>query len=190
MELRLRHRCRNPRCGTTLKEPQENPHAAFCCRGCFEQYHRRRCVVCEREYARRGGEREQWRCERSKCRRDYEKFPAFYRPFHLGSLCRVPNAGATGVESRIKRALKPASKSLRAFVWRARDEKELTWELLRLSEAGDFDPGPAALVQRRGEGWRMTYPRAIPEPPVEDFEWAKHRAETVMLWALPNPRRG
>jgi len=38
---KLRHYCRNPRCRGKLKEPVENLHAAFCTRGCWEQYHMR-----------------------------------------------------------------------------------------------------------------------------------------------------
>src|SRR6266576_3403052 len=48
----LRHYCRNSRCRTKLREPVENEHAAFCCRGCFEQFYRSRCAVCERDLSR------------------------------------------------------------------------------------------------------------------------------------------
>jgi hypothetical protein len=30
----VRHRCRNPRCGATLKNPTPSPHDAFYCSGC------------------------------------------------------------------------------------------------------------------------------------------------------------
>jgi hypothetical protein len=44
----LRHRCRNQRCRCKLPEPVENLHRAFCCRSCFEQFYRTRCLVCEK----------------------------------------------------------------------------------------------------------------------------------------------
>jgi hypothetical protein len=43
----LRHRCRNPRCRMKLPAPVENEHHAFCTRGCFDQFYRARCLVCE-----------------------------------------------------------------------------------------------------------------------------------------------
>jgi hypothetical protein len=49
---KLRHYCRNPHCRMKLKAPVENDHAAFCCRGCFTRFYRRRCLVCERDLSR------------------------------------------------------------------------------------------------------------------------------------------
>ena len=31
--------CRNPKCRMKLPEPRENPHAAFCTKGCYEQFY-------------------------------------------------------------------------------------------------------------------------------------------------------
>ena len=33
--------CRNSRCRSRLRVPQENDHKAFCCRGCWQQFYRR-----------------------------------------------------------------------------------------------------------------------------------------------------
>jgi hypothetical protein len=32
-----------------LKAPVDNQHRAFCCRGCYQQFYRTRCLVCERD---------------------------------------------------------------------------------------------------------------------------------------------
>jgi hypothetical protein len=40
-DTRVRHFCRNPRCRAKMRTPVENPHAAFCCRGCFKQFYGR-----------------------------------------------------------------------------------------------------------------------------------------------------
>ena len=76
---KLRHRCRNPRCGSKLREPVENLHAAFCTRGCWEQYHRSRCVVCERGFDRKVENKRL--CERRLCRAEMRRWPAVYLPF-------------------------------------------------------------------------------------------------------------
>ncbi len=76
----LRHYCRNSRCRTKLREPVENEHAAFCCRGCFEQFYRSRCAVCERDLSRdpmTGEELGRKFCGQ-KCQREHRRFPRVY----------------------------------------------------------------------------------------------------------------
>jgi len=73
----LRQYCRNPRCGSKLPQPMGNVHAAFCTRGCWQQFHRHRCVVCERRLMhrqplRRGG-------SRAPTQRDCPDIPEFLR---------------------------------------------------------------------------------------------------------------
>jgi hypothetical protein len=64
----LRHRCRNPRCRTKLAAPVTNSRDAFCCRGCFDSFYLRHCLVCEApiEQPRRG--RPRLICRKAKCR--------------------------------------------------------------------------------------------------------------------------
>jgi hypothetical protein len=62
----LRHRCRNPRCRMKLKAPVENPHDAFCTRGCYTSFHRKRCVVCEAPMERKT--EQQLVCGKRRCR--------------------------------------------------------------------------------------------------------------------------
>ena len=76
-----RHLCRNPRCRLKLPAPVSNPKAAFCKRGCFEQFHRRRCVVCEQEYERK--REDQRDCRRRKCRAELRRNRLTLLPFEV-----------------------------------------------------------------------------------------------------------
>jgi hypothetical protein len=75
------HYCRNPNCRSLMAEPVENANAGFCCAGCFERYHRTRCVICERplQQPKTGGAK--YLCGRRTCRMTYLENPRFYRPF-------------------------------------------------------------------------------------------------------------
>jgi hypothetical protein len=63
-----RYKCRNLRCRIKLPAPVSNPRDAFCCRGCFDSFYLRRCLVCEApiEQAKRG--RPRLICKKSRCR--------------------------------------------------------------------------------------------------------------------------
>jgi hypothetical protein len=74
----LRHRCRNtPRCGLKLPGPVENPHRAFCCKGCYTQFYRKRCLVCERSKARPDGKIniKHPTCWRRACKAELRQYP-------------------------------------------------------------------------------------------------------------------
>jgi hypothetical protein len=80
-EILTRTYCRNPRCRSKLREPVDNPHAAFCCRGCWLQYHRSRCAVCEGEFERKNKAQHQYLCGRRKCANENKQFPHLFTPF-------------------------------------------------------------------------------------------------------------
>jgi hypothetical protein len=42
----LRTRCRDPKCRGALPAPTGDLRRTFCCRGCYERFHRTRCRVC------------------------------------------------------------------------------------------------------------------------------------------------
>jgi hypothetical protein len=65
-EQKLRHYCRNPRCRMKLQAPVENPHRAFCTRGCYLGFFRTRCLVCEGAMQRKT--ETQLVCGKRKCR--------------------------------------------------------------------------------------------------------------------------
>ena len=72
----LRHRCRNPRCRMKLKAPVDNPHKAFCTKGCYDSFYLKRCVVCEKE--KPSGRSDRKFCRRPKCRTEYHKNPGLF----------------------------------------------------------------------------------------------------------------
>jgi len=63
---KLRHYCRNPRCRSKLKEAVENPRAALCTRGCHSSFYLKRCLVCERPFAKKSTQQKV--CFRNTCR--------------------------------------------------------------------------------------------------------------------------
>ena len=109
----LRHYCRNSRCRTKLREPVENEHAAFCCRGCFEQSYRSRCAVCERDLSRDPMTGEAVKLGRKfcgqKCQREHRRFPRVYSVFASGSYTPSAehrsdskSAHSTGLKTRLR----------------------------------------------------------------------------------------
>ena len=78
-DTEVRIYCRNERCRLKLPEQRENPHSAFCCKGCFEQFYKCKCIVCESEIKRTANN---WLlCKRSRCRNELRNWPDKYRPF-------------------------------------------------------------------------------------------------------------
>jgi hypothetical protein len=66
------------RCRMKLPASVESDHRAFCTPGCYAQYFRRRCVVCERPIERRT--EHQRLCGRRKCRNTLRQWPHVYAP--------------------------------------------------------------------------------------------------------------
>jgi hypothetical protein len=67
----VRHRCRNPRCGAKLKSSVVNRLDAFCCQGCFDNFYRSHCLVCEQLFTRKTARRQV--CHRSRCRHEFQR---------------------------------------------------------------------------------------------------------------------
>ena len=169
---KLRHMCRNPRCGLKLREPVENTHAAFCVRGCWEQFHRQRCVVCERPKDQKRG-RIRLVCERRLCRAELKKWPDQYQPFaHKVRAGTLPNS----VRSADRTGTKTRAKGPRGWYWVEGIEKRCLH---------DREGRLAARIAQEGEGWWVAFPGMTPEPPIESLDDAIKRAETVALWTLP-----
>lgn len=101
MDRGPRHFCRNPRCRSLMKEPIDNPHRAFCTVGCYEQYFRHRCAVCEREMERTTERRRI--CERRNCRNLLRQWPIRYAPMVRGAsggFSPDRNADGLGIQTR------------------------------------------------------------------------------------------
>jgi hypothetical protein len=101
----VRHRCRNPRCRCKLKAPADNPHRAFCCRGCYESFYLNRCRVCERDLRKNGkrGDAQRLYCRPpAKCRQEAEKWPEKYANGQLVafSASKQKSAHSTGLKTR------------------------------------------------------------------------------------------
>jgi hypothetical protein len=97
--------CRNPRCRSKLPAPVENPRSAFCVRGCFRQFYRSRCLVCERPMERKT-ERKQL-CGRPRCK---SEFRALQQREMLGSYLlstSAPNASGNPIKQGVSAPLKP-----------------------------------------------------------------------------------
>jgi hypothetical protein len=68
----IRRRCRNPRCSAKLKRETDRPRDAFCCAGCFEQYFRTICLICERPMRPKAA---QQRFCSDRCRSTFRRHP-------------------------------------------------------------------------------------------------------------------
>ena len=105
----MRHYCRNPHCRSKLREPVENEHLAFCCKGCFESFYLKRCRVCEkplREAPRRGQ-------RRLYCRA--QKWPERY-PSSLENHQRLESADKTAINFGLS-GHRPSANCLRNWRW-------------------------------------------------------------------------
>ena len=142
-----------------------NVHAAFCTRGCWQQFHRHRCVVCERSFKRTVENKRL--CERRVCRSELKKWPALYLPFQP----KAANLDKPGTSEAIEAAPLPCignvqadaknphelrtktrTKSLRGGCWAepAKKEPEDVIERRFLHDRGGH---LAARIVQEGDGW-------------------------------------
>lgn len=177
------HYCRNkPRCGMQLKEPAGNPHAAFCCRGCWEQFHRTRCIVCERQYVRTKPIPLQVVCGRRDCKNRLRQNPWIYRPFdHKTTVqaTQVPDVHSEATETLVNRGSGPVVNVPRGWHWRPTGGSDDDWFLYNRENS------IVARVRPEASQYWVGYPRAIPEPPLESRDMACKRAMSLALAALP-----
>ena len=144
----VRRRCRNQRCGGKLKQETDNSRNAFCCRGCFESYFRKCCLVCERPLRRKA---EQQRFCSSKCKFAYRRHPERF----LGVWAQVPDAQRSPPTSAHKSGLKTGAKADRPF--RLIAGSQLSPRSLALASL-PLDPQTAARV-RQANGCTVTIGR-------------------------------
>jgi hypothetical protein len=166
---KMRHRCRNPRCGRKLKEPTDNPREAFCCKGCFTSYYRNRCIVDERPYNR--VREDQHTCGSRKCKGELRRHPLRY----FGRWLPVPHEALSALRNPIKSGLKTGIKGWR---WVRLPSEDDDWQLL------NREGRQVARIRQDGNSYWVTRPRCVPEPPLEGLEQAKLRAELMALWAM------
>src|SRR5262249_49862528 len=149
-----RKRCRNPRCRMKLPTPTDNPHKAFCTRGCFEGFYRSRCRVCEadlRKAGKRGDEQRRFCRPPNRCKAEAQKWPEKYAfgmlPLSPPVQCtsNVRNAHSTGIKTR--------HKSLRGWQWVADDLEH---------ELRAADGALLARIESNAGRHRLTYPSTFP----------------------------
>jgi hypothetical protein len=109
----IRRRCRNPRCGAKLKCETDKPRDAFCCVGCFDQYYRTVCLVCERPMRQKGRRRRQF-C-RKRCQSEFHRHPERFFARWGGAATTLPDAGRNGPGSAHSTGLKTDTKRDRAW---------------------------------------------------------------------------
>ena len=92
----FRHYCRNPKCSMKLPKPVESERDAFCTKGCYRQFYRFRCLICEEPMERKT--ETQLICGKRRCRNALEK----HEPSRRGRIASPP------IE-RSKKVVKPAT---------------------------------------------------------------------------------
>ena len=100
----LRQRCRNLGCRARLKEPTDIPQYAFCTPFCWQQFYRRRCLVCEEPIRRRA--EHQKTCIRRECKNELRRYPHLYQ-LRFGTqgsqnvVTPIRSADKTGLKMRL-----------------------------------------------------------------------------------------
>jgi hypothetical protein len=173
----LRHRCRNQRCRSKLRQPVENLHHAFCTRGCYESFYRSRCLVCE-EPMRRKRESQKLGRGHKVCEREYRKFPRAYDlPVHKVQIYdeSLRSTDSTALKSRLE-GERPYHRALRHWSWHSDGiEHELR------DAAGTL----MARLESNAGRHRLTHPRTTPIQSWIDLDRAKRGAESLALMAMP-----
>src|SRR5262249_49054691 len=174
----MKHYCRHKLCKSKLPEPVENPHHAFCTRGCHSGFFRSRCLVCETPMQRKT-EKQRFRSGHKVCERKYRKYPQKY-DFPCG-MARTPkgelipptNAHFTGLQT--PPIVRPTVRCLRHWAWHRSDDLE--------HELRDATGTLLARLESNAGRHRLTHPRTFPI--MAKLAEAKRNAEAVALGSLP-----
>ena len=172
-----RKRCRHKRCRMKLPTPVDNPHKAFCTRGCYEGFYRNRCRVCEADLRKTGkpGDANRRFCRPpNRCAAEAQKWAEKYS---FGVLPLAPPVeAANSVRNAHSTGIKTRHRSLRGWQWVTDDlEHELR------DAAGTL----LACLESNAGRHRLTYPRTRPILSCPDLVEAMHQAESMALSALP-----
>ena len=119
----------------TLQSPVANPREAFCTKGCYGSFYRKRCIVCEGPIERKA--EHQKVCRKAKCRNALRASPELFDPpFSLFGAEASPDAG------RSPKKLDFIGVGLRAKSGRAAPEgaSELDRRLCRLVAGPELSP--------------------------------------------------
>jgi len=108
------------------------------------------------------------------CKIEFKKFPAYYLPFHLGSMTKIAEASIVD-----KKTMKPKLNSLRMWTWVRREGADDDWDLIN-QKSGNI----IASIRQEGNEYRIDRPDTIPAAPYETFRDAQERAQRYVLAAL------
>jgi hypothetical protein len=178
---KLRHRCRHPRCRSKLKVPVDSQREAFCAKGCFNSFYRRRCIVCEREFQRKV--EHQGCCARRKCRAEFRRDSEHY----LGRWGDVPGVVISPSKTAVKPGLKSGSWDGRPVVigeWRKGDGKQ--WRQIAGPPLGPRSFHLATLPLHRTYADYLRRVNRPPENPAATFQRDTHPLNLVGGYRFPN----
>src|SRR5262249_51343503 len=151
------HRCRH--CRSKLPVPVENPHRAFCTRGCYSSFYLKRCVVCEKD--KPTGRSNRKFCRRS-CRAHYHRNQDRFAPL-AAKTDQTPSRVTLSSKSAQSTGLKSAYAADRP--WRQVAGPELGADSLRYAVVGaDVEP-----ARRNARHWREAGADALigrTDPPI------------------------
>jgi hypothetical protein len=113
----VRRRCR--KCKGKLPDPTSNEREAFCTRGCYEQFYRKRCRVCECGIEQKGGQ-QRFICKKAECKSAWRQKVGFGRFLKAETLNPSRTSFAANISSEVpvpQRVLEPSKEGGRAQ-WR------------------------------------------------------------------------
>jgi hypothetical protein len=107
----LRRMCR--KCRGKLPTPTSNDREGFCCRGCYEQWYRKRCRVCEAPIEQKPGQ-QRIVCKKSSCKSAWHQragFGRFLRPVKQNPP-HISSAASTASEVPVPQGFPKPSKAV------------------------------------------------------------------------------
>ncbi len=181
----LRHYCRNTHCRSKLRGPTDNPHRAFCCRGCHAIFHGPRCLVCGEKFRRKSGSQKV--CIRKACKDNLRKFPDAYEWPKTSGTSDLPSNDKSIHLSPILRALIKPSGDISPPIWPDAAGNGWRWEAEELEHRLiDRDRKLAARIEASvGSRWRLTHPTTVPIMSAPDLKAGKRLAVSMALANLP-----
>lgn len=174
----VRKKCR--KCQDYMPSPTSNEREAFCCRGCYEQWYRKRCRVCECQIEQSRGP-QRIICKRLACKSAWKQRVVFGRFLKVKTPfpSHTPSNATIGSETLDFIDPKSASESTRG--WRMMAGPELSPTTLHAASLPDGPKGEWAGGQYQGTEARN-------QAMLEEFREGRYVA--LVRAGPPQPRLG